>query len=149
MSAMFNERTTISKTVGRIALAVMFFAAGLLQLFEGPQFAQMLPPVIPWHMNFVFIGMFLNFVIAARLLFPASKATGYVIALYLALLIPVQIYSLIQGVPLPGEERVTSLTFWVDVLLLPMMMCLALWSSRPAGSSYHLVLERKTVRRSI
>ncbi len=107
-----------------IGLTFLFIFTGIGHFVETEAMAQMLPPWVPERVVLVYLTGVLEFAIAAGFLIPKSRrATGWVAAVLLVLLFPVNVYAAINHVPMGGHA-------WGPVYLLiraPLQAIIFLW----------------------
>ena len=123
-----------------LLLSLFFAAAGVAHFTMTDDFAQIVPPFLPFPELIVQITGAMELVFALGLLWPKWRArTGWALSVFLLCVLPANIYMALEGMPL-GDFATSKFSLWVRVGLQFPLITLILWSARS--------LERKRGRGS-
>lgn len=129
-----NPPTTVPRTIGRILFALLFVAAGIYHFKETLGFAAMMPHFLPLELRIwvVWISGVVEWILAILLLVPPiRKKMGIIIAIFLILIFPANLYSAFMHVPMPGQEYTPPIYLWLRLLVQPLFIWWILWATWP------------------
>ncbi|MEJ7848756.1 MAG: MauE/DoxX family redox-associated membrane protein [Pyrinomonadaceae bacterium] len=119
-----GDGITKIKTIGRIILAVLFFAAGINHFVNSEFYLRIMPPYLPGHLPLVLISGAAESALGVGLLIPSLKkwAAWGLIALLIAVF-PANIHMAMHPELFP---EIPATALW---LRLPLQALLILWAS--------------------
>lgn len=116
------------KTLTCILLAVFFFAAGLMHFIHDDSFAVIVPPILPFKYEIVWLTGLMELAFALGLLWPKFRAvTGYGLGAYLLAVLPANIYMALEGIGF-GDAVISPSALWIRVALQFPLIALILWA---------------------
>jgi len=120
------------RDLARIGLAALMAGGGLAHFVAPRPYVQHLPDVVPFRPELVALTGVMELVLAAGLIGPHRfrPLTGIVLAVFLALVFPANVYAAVSQVPIGGVP-----TGWLRWARLPLQLPLiaaAVWSTRRA-----------------
>ncbi|MEP1229178.1 MAG: hypothetical protein ABJG88_00735 [Litorimonas sp.] len=114
-----------------VLLAVFFFVAGITHFTQDDSFAAIVPPLLPFKYEIVWITGGLELIFALGLLWPKYRQkTGFWLSLYLLAVLPANIYMAMAGIGF-GDIEASSAALWLRVAMQFPLIALVLWASRP------------------
>ncbi|WP_407408671.1 hypothetical protein [Peribacillus sp.] len=129
---MSTSSGSLLRKFGMIVFSFVFIAAGIYHFTEAEGFAAMLPEFIPWRTMIIYLTGVLEWILAILLFIPSlRRKTGVVIAWYLVLIFPANIYAAFASIPAPGFESSPSWALWVRLIFQPLLICWILWATKP------------------
>jgi len=112
-----------------VFLALFFLTAGILHFIHDDKFAAIVPPLLPFKYEIVWLTGVMEFVFAVGLLWPRYRAlTGWLLSLYLLAVLPANIYMAMAGIGF-GDLVTSRTALWVRVALQFPLILLILWAS--------------------
>ncbi|WP_136607310.1 DoxX family protein [Paenibacillus dokdonensis] len=115
--------------------ALFFAAACVFHFLEADGFAQMLPDFVPLRLPMIYATGVLELVLGVLLLIPRTmRLTGTLIAIYLVLVFPANIYAAIKEIPAPGFNNTPPSALWIRLIFQPLLIWWVLWCSRGRGT---------------
>lgn len=128
---MSNSSASLPRLFGMIVFSFVFIAAGIYHFTEAEGFADMLPDFIPWREAIIYLTGVLEWILAIFLFIPSMRRiTGVVIAWYLVLIFPANIYAAFAGIPAPGFESSPQWALWVRLFFQPLLIWWILWATK-------------------
>ncbi|MGG3740336.1 DoxX family protein [Paenibacillus chibensis] len=128
-------RTRTAKRVARILFSFFFAAACVFHFIEADGFAQMLPDFVPLRLPIIYVTGVMELALGVLLLIPGTmKLTGTLIALYLVLVFPANIYAAVKHIPAPGFGSTPPAALWIRLIFQPLLIWWVLWCSRGRGT---------------
>jgi uncharacterized membrane protein len=115
-----------TKRIGLWALAAFYVAAGLNH-FRAPEFyLPMMPPILPWHRELVWLSGVAEVALGLAVLVPALRraAAWGLIALLIAVF-PANLYVALENVPIGGRAEGLGIWNWVR---LPFQALFIAWA---------------------
>ena len=92
-------------TPGLVLLAVFFIVAGALHFLFPAPYLRIIPPILPWHSELLWISGAAEVCGGLALLLPQTRrAAGYGLALLLIAVFPANVYMAIVHVPVSGSD---------------------------------------------
>lgn len=118
------------RNVVRIGLALVVAISGIAHFVSPRPYVQHLPEAVPFRGELVAITGVMELILAAGLVGPRRfrRPTGIVLAAFLVLVLPANLYAAVTQVPIDGVP-----TGWIRWARLPLQVPLiaaALWSTR-------------------
>ncbi|MFC7062853.1 hypothetical protein [Halobacillus seohaensis] len=111
------------KTVALYLFAVIFFLAGVSHFIYEAGYATMIPDFVPLQLEIVYITGITEWMLSLFLVFPQTRRlAGIAIAIFLAAVLPANIYAAIIGAPAPWSEETNFLVLWLRPLLQPFLI---------------------------
>ena len=93
------------KRFSLLALASIFFSAGILHFSRDTSFAQIVPAFFPYPLQIVWLTGIMEFIFALSLLIPNIRAcTGLWLSLYCLAVLPANINMAINDIPIFGQH---------------------------------------------
>ena len=112
----------------QIFLGVFFLVAGVLHFVMGEAFARIVPPLLPFPLQIVWLTGAMELVFAAGLLLRRHLvATGILLSLYLLAVLPANIYMAMENIPLGDGEQLGPVVLWIRVALQFPLIAWILW----------------------
>ena len=109
---------------GRIGLALVFVFTGVGHFVTPEQMAEMIPPVVPWRVELIYVSGVIEIAAAVAVLVERTRrAAGWFIIAMLVGLLPFNIYAAIVRAPMGGHA-------WGPAYLLvrvPLQLVLLAW----------------------
>lgn len=125
---------TILRKFGLYIFAVSLFIAGVTHFIYDPGFVQMLPQWVPLRFELVYMTGITEWLLALLLIFPQTRrAAGFATVAFLIMVLPVNIYAAIMGIPFPWTEDTTLTLLWIRPLLHPLLIWWVLIVSKDPG----------------
>jgi uncharacterized membrane protein len=114
----------------RFALAGAMVVAGVLHFVQPTPFLQHLPPWVPERELLVAVSGVAEIALGLGLLVhpPWRRIVGLLLALFLVAVFPANIYVAVAGVEVAGQPG--GLYPWLRLLVQPVLVWLAIWSTR-------------------
>lgn len=118
----------IMKRGAQIFLGVFFIVAGILHFLLGEVFATIVPPLLPFPLQIVWLTGVMELVFAAGLLLKRQMAlVGILLSLYLLAVLPANIYMALGDIPLGDGRQLAPVILWGRVALQFPLIGLVLW----------------------
>lgn len=118
------------KRIGFIMLIVFYIAAGVNHFIHPDGYIRIIPAYIPLHHTVNILAGLCEVVFGVMLIFRQTRpAAVWLIILMLAAFLPVHIDMLVHAPLRVGSIIVTPLIAWARLLLQPVLMYWAWWSS--------------------
>ncbi|MGG3942875.1 hypothetical protein ABEV54_15705 [Peribacillus psychrosaccharolyticus] len=128
---MSNSSASLPRKFGLIVFSFVFIAAGIYHFTEAEGFTAMLPDFIPWRAAIIYLTGVIEGILAIFLFIPSIRhKTGVVIAWYLVLIFPANIYAAFASIPAPGFESSPPWALWVRLIFQPLLICWILWATK-------------------
>ncbi len=109
------------------ALALFFLLAGWAHFAQVDQFAAIVPPVLPFKREIVWLTGAMEIGFAVGLVVPRwRRATGWLLAAFLLAVLPANIFMALEGMPLGSLEGPVAL--WGRVAMQFPLIALVLWA---------------------
>jgi uncharacterized membrane protein len=110
---------------GRILLAILFVAAGMLHFAATRVYLRIMPPYLPWHTALIYISGAAEILGGIGLLIPLTRHTAAwgLVALLIAVM-PANIYMATAHIAAPGIMGQS----WAQWLRLPLQIPLIYWA---------------------
>lgn len=109
------------------ALALFFFAAGIIHFTATEAFAAIVPPPLPLKREIVWLTGAMEIVFAVGLLIPKARPlTGWLLSAFLLAVLPANIYMALANIPMGSLEG--PLALWARVALQFPLIALVLWA---------------------
>ncbi len=115
------------RRAARVALALMFTLTASAHFFRPASLSAMLPPQVPAPLAIIYLTGLIELCFAALLLLRANVTLGWVIAIFLILSLPANVYSAVARVGMGGHGPL-YLLFRVPFQAL--LIGWAMWSCR-------------------
>jgi uncharacterized membrane protein len=114
----------------RFALAGAMVVAGVLHFVQPTPFVQHLPPWVPERELLVAASGVAEMVLGLGLLArpPWRRTAGALLAVFLIAVFPANVYVAVAGIDVDGQPG--GLYPWLRLLLQPLLVWLAVWSTR-------------------
>jgi uncharacterized membrane protein len=126
---MSRSKTDILKSVICWTLALFFLLAGVLHFLHEDKFAAIVPPLLPFKYEIVWLTGVMELVFALGLLWPKYRSlTGWLLGLYLLAVLPANIYMALAGIGF-GDLVTSRAALWVRAALQFPLILLILWAS--------------------
>ena len=123
---------TLIRLIICLLLAVFFFSAGMAHFTHDDSFAAIVPPLLPFKYQIVWVTGVMEIIFAAGLLWPKYRhKTGIWLSLYLLAVLPANIYMAMAEIGF-GDVQAGPAALWSRVLLQFPLIALILWASRRA-----------------
>ncbi|MFC0523777.1 hypothetical protein ACFFGV_09385 [Pontibacillus salicampi] len=107
------------KRLGLWLFTVFFFTAGVMHFIVVDSFVTIVPAALPAKEWIVYVTGVMEIVLAIGLLLPNTRRiSGKMIALFLVLVFPANIYSAIAGIP----ATVNPMFLWIRLLFQPLLI---------------------------
>ncbi|SEG67398.1 hypothetical protein [Paenibacillus sp. UNC499MF] len=137
---MNRTRPSWPKRIAIFLFAVFFAGACFYHFKEAEGFARMLPEFVPLRVPIIYATGILELVLAVLLLVPSlRRKTGVIIAVYLVLVFPANIYAALYHIPAPSQSYTPPSLLWLRLLFQPLLIWWVLWaSSEPAADNPRL-----------
>ncbi|MFS0838499.1 hypothetical protein [Paenibacillus sp. 1P03SA] len=137
---MTRSHTPWPKKIGIFLFAVFFACACFYHFKEADGFARMLPGFVPLRIPLIYATGILELVLAVLLLVPSMRRkAGVIIAVYLVLVFPANIYAALYNIPAPSQSYTPPSLLWLRLLFQPLLIWWVLWaSSEPAADNPRL-----------
>jgi len=129
--------TTRPRKIGLLLFILLFIAAGIYHFREAFGFAKMLPEFFPWRLPIIYLTGVVEWIAAILLFVPRiRRKMGIVIAWYLVMIFPANIYAAFAGIPVPGMVESPQWALWVRLLFQPLLIWWVLWATAvPLGKN--------------
>lgn len=114
--------------------ALLFIAAGVFHVIEPSGFARMM---IGWPFPYgiVYATACLEWLVGVLLLLPNVRAVAAkVIAVYLVLIFPANLFAAREGIPFPGQESTEQALLWMRLIGQPILIVWAMSIAKLAKS---------------
>ncbi len=119
----FIKRLSIS-FIGRVAMALMMILAGIAHFVYDEPMVAMMPDIIPWKLEIVYLTGILEFVAAIGLLWEGTaRVTSIMLMIFFLAILPANILGSIRGVNIPGAEY----GVWYLLFRIPLQMFFLWW----------------------
>ncbi|WP_052020223.1 DoxX family protein [Paenibacillus pini] len=139
MNRSTSTRGSKAKSIGRIIFAIFFAGACVFHFMQAEGFAKMLPDWVPLRLPIIYATGILELVLGIMLLIPRTRRlTGIVIAIYLVLIFPANIYAAVKHIPAPGAESTAPAALWIRLIFQPLLIWWVLWCSRERPRKHNL-----------
>jgi uncharacterized membrane protein len=120
--------------VARIALALLFGAAGVGHFTHTAQFAAIVPPWLPWPDGLVWISGVCELLGALGLLIRRVRpAARWGLLALLVAVFPANIYMAMEQVTIPGMAPAPAWALWARLPLQAVLMMLVWWAGAPGA----------------
>ena len=117
------------KRVVQILVGLFFLFAGVMHFVVDDAFARIVPPVLPYPYEIVWITGVMELVFAALLIAGRYLVwTGRILSVFLLCVLPANIYMAIAQIPL-GDETPDPVLLWVRVAMQFPFIALILWAT--------------------
>ncbi|MFD1019174.1 DoxX family protein [Thalassobacillus hwangdonensis] len=111
------------KKLGLVLFSLAFFGAGISHFVYPEGFAALIPSIIPFAVEIVYATGVMEMVLAILLLVPSMRPLiGKLIAIFLVVVFPANIYAAIVGIPAPWSEEVNQTALWIRLLFQPLLI---------------------------
>lgn len=119
----------------RYALAAGMVVFGALHLITPTPFLQHIPPWAPAREALVIVSGLIEIAFGVALVLPTTLRPwiGYALAAYLVAVFPGNIYVAVAGIDVAGQPD--GAYPWIRLAFQPLFIWLAVWTTRPTGSS--------------
>jgi len=116
------------KRRSQIYLGIFFLIAGVLHFVLDDAFAKIVPPLLPYPLQIVWLTGVMELMFAAGLLLRRHlMLTGILLSLYLLAVLPANIYMAIEDIPLGEGGPLGPVALWIRVALQFPLIALILW----------------------
>ena len=116
-----------------VFFALFFITAGYAHFASDEAFAAIVPPLLPYPLQIVWVTGIIEIILGFGLLWPKyRKLSGLLFAPYLLAVLPANIYMAIEHIPL-GEMTASPTALWIRVALQFPLIGLIVWASGGLG----------------
>lgn len=116
------------KLAGRIALAGLFVTAGVAHFTDPEPFTRIVPPVLPFPRELVYISGACEILGGVGLLTPAQRGAALGLSALLVAVFPANIYMAVSGVKFHGFPSEPWMA-WARLPLQPALIGALLWAA--------------------
>ncbi|MBU8968948.1 DoxX family protein [Bacillus altitudinis] len=104
------------------AFALLFIAAGVFHVIEPSGFARMMSGW-PFPYGIIYATACLEWLLAVLLLLPNVRiVAAKMIAVYLVLIFPANLFAAREGIPFPGQESTEQALLWMRLIGQPILI---------------------------
>ncbi|MGE1119351.1 DoxX family protein [Bacillus altitudinis] len=104
------------------AIALLFIAAGVFHVIEPSGFARMMSGW-PFPYGIIYATACLEWLLAVLLLLPNVRiVAAKMIAVYLVLIFPANLFAAREGIPFPGQESTEQALLWMRLIGQPILI---------------------------
>ncbi|MGK4095604.1 DoxX family protein [Bacillus altitudinis] len=104
------------------AFALLFIAAGVFHVIEPSGFAHMMSGW-PFPYGIIYATACLEWLLAVLLLLPNVRiVAAKMIAVYLVLIFPANLFAAREGIPFPGQESTEQALLWMRLIGQPILI---------------------------
>jgi uncharacterized membrane protein len=146
---MTSRRHRSAPDLWRFALGGAMVTAGLLHFLQPTPFLQHLPPWVPEPELVVAVSGVAEIALGLGLLArpPWRRTAGFLLALFLVAVFPSNVYVAAAGVEVDGQPG--GLYPWLRLLLQPVLVWLAVWSTRDHADQRRITTGRRPEGREL
>lgn len=116
------------KTISLYIFGIFFITAGLFHFLYTNFFLTIMPPYIPWHLEFVYLSGVVEVMLGAGLMYPRTrKFSAYGIIALLIAVFPANIYMAFNNDVLKEMNTSAFIAQWVRLPFQFVLIAIAYW----------------------